>query len=189
MTKKLYCSRHMSLDFSLVSGRRVLEIPRCGLEVSAPPEKVNIEVGEVSLKQIEELKTLFETSEEGTWRAKYIALFTAASCPYIRSICFIPKEEGQMQLVYATRDAMKNMRGFVVSYIEHPLIKKEDPHVIFTLETEADIKDTTKEVDAVLIKEVQAILSYLLADQQTQGIALNFPDGRGERKTHLWTKV
>jgi hypothetical protein len=179
----------MSLDFSLVHGRRVIALPHCGMEKSSPPEKLNIEVGEVSLTQIEQLKVSFETSDGGRWREKYVALFTAANCPYIRSICFIPKEEGQMQLVYATRDSLKKMQGFVVSYIDHPLIKKEVPHATFPITNEADIKEVTKGIDAVLIKDVQSILSYFLADQQTLGIALNFPNGAGERTTHLWTKV
>jgi hypothetical protein len=142
---------------------------------------------EIPLESLEKLRETLESRKEGMWLEKNMVLLSAASCPYIKAICFVPATPGISQLIYAKRDDGKaEKRGFVVPNDQFP---HERATRVSCLKNESAIEETTMGLDALLIKVVRTILGHFLEDAQTRGLALTYPDGTGNLEIHLWLKA
>ncbi|HEY5259539.1 MAG TPA: hypothetical protein VIJ46_02745 [Rhabdochlamydiaceae bacterium] len=137
-------------------------------------------------KGLQESQRRREEENNRQWISKYRALFAAALCPSIYSICFIPKNGSEHQLLYAKRGKdLSNARGFVIPNTAMPQEKATEA---FVMSDYISISATTWDLNPEVIKVVRTILSCVLIHDETQGVALTFPSQENTISTYLWTK-
>ncbi len=173
----------MTVTFTLVSGTA----PTTSL-FSATSKNQNLTYESINIEQ-EDLAASTqqnENSDNKQWVHKYRALFAAAMCPQIHSICFLPANPDQSQLLYAQRGKdLFQMEGFITASKD---ISEASDTQDFQISNAISMSQTTWDLNPAVKHAVRVVLSHLLLDNETLGIALNFPNIDNKSSTYLWTK-
>ncbi len=154
----------MATSFSLVYS---------GSSSSNENSNLSFEQLRIGHREPEDSKWRNEYGENGQWVHRYRALFAAATCPAIQSICFLPMAPHQPQLLYAKRgNDLADTKGFV-SFLD---IEGHQEKItkVFPLSSAISISESTCELNSAVRRIVRKILSHISEDPETLGVALHF---------------
>jgi hypothetical protein len=178
----------MAVFFSLVHGTLSSNLEADGA-FPDPKENTTLNFQQLRMgqRELEDSVRRNENIDNRQWVYKNRALFAAASCPTIQSISFLPMHPNQAQLLYAKRGReLAEMKGFI-SFLDiehHP----EKITEVFQLASAMSISETTYDLNPAVKRVVREILSYIVEDAETLGVALHFPNGTIKPSTFVWMK-
>ncbi len=178
----------MAVSFSLVHGT-LSSNSLSDDSVSPTKENTNLNFQQLRMGQgeLEDSEQRSEYADNRKWIHKNRALFAAARCPAIQSISFFPMHPHQAQLLYAQRGReLADMKGFV-SFLDIELHPEKITEV-FQLASALSISQTTYDLNPAVIRVVREILSHVVEDPETLGVALHFSNDMIKPSTFVWTK-
>lgn len=181
-------TKYMAAYFSLVHGLISSNLTAIdALSLEKENSSLKFEQLQMGQRELENSEQRNESAQDRRWVHKYRALFAAAKCPGIQSICFLPMQPEQAQLLYAQRGRnLSDMKGFISALdIESPHEKITE---VFRLTNAVSLSETTWDLTPSVRSAVREILSHIVEDAETLGVALHFFNDKNKPSTFAWTK-